>query len=91
MDGGGGKNCEREGERVCAYLQACERERAQCSILGASRHCAGWEKRQLNPQSRKRTDTRIKQKVCALFQPRHGVWIVRASLKVLWDASARGG
>lgn len=67
MDGGGGKNCEREGERVCAYLQACERERAQCSILGASRHCAGWEKRQLNPQSRKRTDTRIKHRRFVLF------------------------
>lgn len=49
---------------VCAYVRACERERegAQCSILRASRHCAGWEKRQLNPRSRKKiTDTRIKQ------------------------------
>lgn len=84
MDGGGGKNCEREGACVCicASLWERERESALCSILWAFRHCAGWEKRQLNPQSRKRTNTRIKR--------RRFVWIVRASLKVLRDASACG-
>lgn len=67
---------------MCKLVRERERERALCSILWASRHCAGWEKRQLNPQSRKRTNTRIKH--------RRFVRIVRASLKVLRDASAHG-
>lgn len=38
MDGGGGKNCEREGKRVCAYVRACERERERERNVQYSEH-----------------------------------------------------
>lgn len=57
MDGWRGWKELWEGGQACVHMCECVREReregAQCSILRASRHCAGWEKRQLNPRSRK--------------------------------------